>query len=193
MEEDLLLQGKTVEARVGAAAAIRDYLRALAQARRAQPVDDLISFAVQAKVNGELLTDDEILGICYLLFVGGLDTVASSLGFYFKYLAENPEQQRMLRENNALIPDAVEELLRVHSVVMVRPICHRRYAVRRRGDEAGRLHRDLHVLRELRPGRDRAAGSGRLCALAESPCRIFLWTSSLHRLASSAPRACHCD
>jgi len=117
--EELLLQGKTMEARIGAAAAIRDYLRDLAQARREHPVDDLISFAVQAKVDGEMLTDDEILGICYLLFVGGLDTVASSLGFYFKYLAEHPEQQRLLRENNALIPDAVEELLRVHSVVMV--------------------------------------------------------------------------
>jgi cytochrome P450 len=117
--EELLLQGKTMEARIGAAAAIRDYLRDLAQARREHPVDDLISFAVQAKVDGEMLSDDEILGICYLLFVGGLDTVASSLGFYFKYLAEHPEQQILLRENNALIPDAVEELLRVHSVVMV--------------------------------------------------------------------------
>jgi cytochrome P450 len=117
--EDLLLQGKTIEARIAAAAAIRDYLRALAKARREHPADDLISFAVQAKVDGKLLTDDEILGICYLLFVGGLDTVASSLGFYFKYLAENPEKQKLLRENNALIPDAVEELLRVHSVVMV--------------------------------------------------------------------------
>jgi cytochrome P450 len=117
--EDLLLQGKTMEVRVAAAAGIRDYLRDLAQARREHPVDDLISFVVQAEIDGKPLTDDEILGICYLLFVGGLDTVASSLGFYFKYLAENPEKQRALRENNALIPDAVEELLRVHSVVMV--------------------------------------------------------------------------
>jgi len=117
--EEQLLHGKTMEARIGAAASIRDYLRELAQARREHPVDDLISFAVQAKVDGEMLTDDEILGICYLLFVGGLDTVASSLGFYFKYLAEHPEQQRLLRDNNALIADAVEELLRVHSVVMV--------------------------------------------------------------------------
>ncbi len=117
--EDLLLQGKTLEVRVAAAAAIRDYLRELAQARREHPVDDLISFVVQARVDGEPLTDDEILGICYLLFVGGLDTVASSLGFYFKYLAENPKKQQLLRENNKLIPDAVEELLRIHSVVMV--------------------------------------------------------------------------
>jgi cytochrome P450 len=117
--EDLLLQGKTLEVRIAAAAAIRDYLRELAQARREHPVDDLISFVVQARIDGEPLKDDEILGVCYLLFVGGLDTVASSLGFYFKYLAENPEKQRLLRENNTLIPDAVEELLRVHSVVMV--------------------------------------------------------------------------
>jgi cytochrome P450 len=117
--EDLLLQGKTLEVRVAAAAAIRDYLRELAQARREHPVHDLISFVVQARVDGEPLKDDEILGVCYLLFVGGLDTVASSLGFYFKYLAENPKKQQLLRENNKLIPDAVEELLRIHSVVMV--------------------------------------------------------------------------
>ncbi len=117
--EDALLQGKTIEERIAAAASIRDYLNELARDRRLNPRDDLITLAVQASVDGVPLTDGEILGICYLLFVGGLDTVASSLGFYFKYLAEHPEQQTLLRENSALIPDAVEELLRIHSVVMV--------------------------------------------------------------------------
>ena len=117
--EDRLLHGSTMEQRIEAAAAIRDYLRGLAVERRARPTGDLVSFAVQAKIDGIPLTDDEILGICYLLFVGGLDTVASSLGFYFRYLAEHPEQQAKLRDDPSLIPDAVEELLRVHSVVMV--------------------------------------------------------------------------
>jgi cytochrome P450 len=117
--EDNLLHGGSIEIRIGAAAAIRDYLRELASVRRSNPTGDLVSFAVQAEIDGVKLTDDEILGICYLLFVGGLDTVASSLGFYFRYLASHPEQQQKLREHPEAIPDAVEELLRAYAVVMV--------------------------------------------------------------------------
>jgi cytochrome P450 len=117
--EAMLLQGDTMETRIAAASGIRDYLADLIVERRRNPTDDLTSFAVNARVDGNPLSDDEILGILYLLFVGGLDTVTSSLGFYFRYLAENPQQQRKLRENPALIPEAIEELLRAHSVVMV--------------------------------------------------------------------------
>jgi cytochrome P450 len=114
-----LLFSDSLQERVAAAAAIRDYLRGLIAQRKQTPVNDFVSAAVRAQIGGEAITDDEILGICYLLFVGGLDTVAASLGFYFRYLAEHPEQQRRLREDPTLIPDAVEELLRVYSVVMV--------------------------------------------------------------------------
>jgi cytochrome P450 len=114
-----LLFSDSLQERIAAAAAIRDYLRSLIAQRKQNPVNDFVSVAVRAQIGGAALADDEILGICYLLFVGGLDTVAASLGFYFRYLAGHSEQQRRLRDNPALIPDAVEELLRVHSVVMV--------------------------------------------------------------------------
>ncbi|WP_413790961.1 MULTISPECIES: cytochrome P450 [unclassified Pseudomonas] len=117
--EDTLLHAADQSARVEAAATIRDYLLDLIAARRKSPTGDLTSFATHATIAGVGLTDDEMLGICYLLFVGGLDTVASSLGFYFKYLAEHPEQQQKLREDPSLIPDAIEEMLRAYSVVMV--------------------------------------------------------------------------
>lgn len=117
--EDTLLHAESMSARIEAAATIRDYLRELIAARRKEPTGDLTSFAAHATIGGVELTDDEMLGICYLLFVGGLDTVASSLGFYFKYLAEHPEQQAKLREDPSLIPDAIEEMLRAYSVVMV--------------------------------------------------------------------------
>lgn len=117
--EDTLLHAQSMPDRIDAAAAIRDYLRELIAARRKEPTGDLTSFAAHATIGGIELTDDEMLGICYLLFVGGLDTVASSLGFYFKYLAENPDQQMKLRQDPSLIPNAIEELLRAHSVVMV--------------------------------------------------------------------------
>lgn len=117
--EDTLLHATDQSARVEAAATIRDYLLDLIAARRKEPTGDLTSFATHATIGGVGLTDDEMLGICYLLFVGGLDTVASSLGFYFKYLAEHPEQQQTLRDDPSLIPDAIEEMLRAYSVVMV--------------------------------------------------------------------------
>lgn len=117
--EDTLLHADGMPARIEAAASIRDYLRDLIALRRKEPTGDLTSFAAHATIGGVELTDDEMLGICYLLFVGGLDTVASSLGFYFKYLAEHPEQQAKLRADPSLIPNAIEELLRAHSVVMV--------------------------------------------------------------------------
>ena len=52
-----------------------------------------------------------------LLLFGGLDTVAATLNLIFKYLAEHPQQQQLLRDEPALIPNAVEEFLRAFSVV----------------------------------------------------------------------------
>jgi cytochrome P450 len=52
-----------------------------------------------------------------VLFAAGLDTVTSALGFIFKHLAENPDDQQRLRRNPALIPNALEELLRGYAVV----------------------------------------------------------------------------
>ncbi|QTH21155.1 cytochrome P450 [Rhizorhabdus wittichii] len=93
------------------------YLEELAAERRANPIDDLMSFAVTAEMDGRRLSDGEVMGIVFLLFIGGLDTVASSLGFHFRYLAEHPEEQARLRADPARIPDAVEELLRAFAVV----------------------------------------------------------------------------
>ena len=119
-----LLHAPAIQTKVAAATAIRDYLLQLAAERRATPVDDLTSFVVNADLDGRRLTDDEVMGILYLLFVGGLDTVASSLGFFFHHLADHPEQQRQLRANPAMIPRAVEEPLRRFPVVTVHRRCN---------------------------------------------------------------------
>jgi cytochrome P450 len=71
-------------------------------------------------VDGRALTDDEVFGICFLLFLAGLDTVTSSLGFHFMHLARHPEQQAELRAHPERIPQAVEELLRAYSIVNMR-------------------------------------------------------------------------
>jgi cytochrome P450 len=113
-----LLHSPTREEQAAGARKIIDYLMEAIEDRRANPRDDLITFCVGAEVGGRKLTPPEIIGICFLLYVGGLDTVASSLGFFFKHLAENQEAQMMLRNDRSLIPNAIEEMLRAFSVVI---------------------------------------------------------------------------
>jgi len=114
---DGLLHGAD-QARVDAAFAIKAYLTEMIAERRARPTDDLISFVVTGHVDGRLLTDEEIMGICFLLFVAGLDTVASMIGFIFKHLAEHPDDQARLRAEPGLRTHAIEEFLRAYSPTM---------------------------------------------------------------------------
>ena len=115
-EEGLLHSGDLIS-RANAARSIKDYLVSLIAERRVRPTGDLVSFTVACEIDGKPISDERALGICYLFFVGGLDTVAATLGFTFRALAEQPELQRQLRAEPALIPDAVEETIRAHGVV----------------------------------------------------------------------------
>jgi cytochrome P450 len=112
-----LLHGASMEQTAGAAQEMYAYLEQAMAEREGAPRLGLLSDIVQGKVNGRPLTFEEKMGYAFLIFIGGPDTVASSLGFYFRYLAENPDQQSRLRANPALIPVAVEELLREFGVV----------------------------------------------------------------------------
>lgn len=96
---------------------LRDHLAVVIEDRRREPRDDLISHAVTGEIDGVRLTYDEIMGMCVMLFMGGLDTVTSSLGFIFRHLADNPQQQSMLRADPSLIPTALEELLRTYPII----------------------------------------------------------------------------
>lgn len=119
-EYKLLHVSNTIETRAQAARDIYDYLVKLIAEKRTNPKDDLASSILEFTVDERPLTDQEIMGMYFLLFVAGLDTVASSLGFAWRYLATNPKAQQKLRENPDLIPSAVEEFFRMHSVVEVR-------------------------------------------------------------------------
>lgn len=123
-ENDLLHSGDPAK-RVGAARSIYEFLVELIEERRANPVDDLVSTAVTMEVNGRELTHDEIMGMCYLFFVGGLDTVAATLGYIFLYLATHDDDRRRLAADFSLIPVAIEELMRRHSVVSTRRLVTR--------------------------------------------------------------------
>jgi cytochrome P450 len=113
--EALIMRDKFT--RAGAMQQVAAYLQELVEDRRQSPTDDLISFAVTAKVDGSPLTDAEVTGMCVLLFIAGLDTVTSSFSYHFRHLAENPADQDSLRHDFSLIPTAVEELFRAFAVV----------------------------------------------------------------------------
>jgi cytochrome P450 len=100
-----------------------DYLRGEIAKREASPGNDLISYGVQATIDGRKLTNDELVGFAFNLFIGGLDTVSTNMGWQFRHLAEHIEDQRMLRVNPAMIPDAIDELMRGYAAVTTYRTC----------------------------------------------------------------------
>lgn len=88
------------------------YLDELVKERTANPKDDLISKIVVADVDGVKISDELVMGMCFLLFVAGLDTVTNAMSYVIRYLAENPDHQNELRDSKEKIPEAIEELLR---------------------------------------------------------------------------------
>jgi cytochrome P450 len=91
---------------------IYEYFGSLVDLRRKQPTDDIISRFLAADVDGDKLTRDEILDICFLFLIAGLDTVSDSLTCFYAFLATHPEHRKQLAADPSLIPNAVEELLR---------------------------------------------------------------------------------
>jgi cytochrome P450 len=88
------------------------YFEEIIAKRRHAPRDDLMSLFLAAEVDGKRMTHEEILDICYLFLLGGLDTVTASLGCAVAYLAQHSAQRQALVDDPALIPSAIEELLR---------------------------------------------------------------------------------
>ena len=80
--------------------------------RRARPGDDLFSKIVNARIDGKPMSPEDTFGMLANVLFGGLDTVAASLSFVTRWLAEHPEAQRELRENPGLISAAEEEFYR---------------------------------------------------------------------------------
>lgn len=100
------------------AASIYAYFDRVLDERAARPRDDLISGFLTAEIDGQRLTREEIVDICFLFLIAGLDTVSASLDCMFAFLARNPEHRHQIVDDPALVPAAVEELLRWETPVM---------------------------------------------------------------------------
>ena len=74
-----------------------------------------------AQVDGDSLSDDDLLGFCFLLLVAGNDTTTSLIGNGVELLARHKDQRAELAGDLSLVPAAVEEMLRVESPTQALP------------------------------------------------------------------------
>ena len=86
--------------------------------REIERQDDLLSHFLDAEVEGHRLTREDILDICFLFLIAGLDTVTATLDCMFAFLAQHPEQRQQLVDDPEHDPLAIEELLRWETPVM---------------------------------------------------------------------------
>ena len=114
--EQSLLRGADITERVTAGKAIARYLEGFIAEQRVTPQTELLKGIIAARISGRPLRDDEILGMLYTLYLGGLDTVYSSLGWILRHLAGDQALQTRLRDSPEDIPRAVDELMRAFSV-----------------------------------------------------------------------------
>lgn len=116
-----------------AAMNVQDYLKGLIALRRQEPKDDLISTVIHAKLEegeGDIrpLDDQEILDFVGLLAGAGVETVSRFMGWAGYHLPEYPDQLAQLAKDPALIPGAIEEILRfdapspVQGRVLMKPV-----------------------------------------------------------------------
>ncbi len=105
---------------VGASNAVAEmfgYFNDLILARRANPAEDLISALTVAAVDGERLTDWDILGFCFVMVAGGNDTTGSLISHGVMLLDAFPDQRRRIVDDPGLISDALLEFLRLEGSV----------------------------------------------------------------------------
>jgi cytochrome P450 len=109
-----------VEPMIAALNGIREYWVSALAERRGEPEPrpgDLASNLMHATFGSRPLTDDEMLDMLTVLVLAGLDTTRAQLGYLFKYLAEHPEARRRLIDEPDVVPSAVEESLRLFTII----------------------------------------------------------------------------
>jgi cytochrome P450 len=97
---------------------VYEYFDEILDQREVERRDDLLSHFLGAEVEGDRLSREDILDICFLFLIAGLDTVTATLDCMFSFLAQHPEHRRQIVENPTVIPNAIEELLRWETPVM---------------------------------------------------------------------------
>ena len=114
---DDFFNSRSPEALEKASAQIVGIMTELIEMRMKNPGDDLISHMTQFKINGRDITLGEMQSACFLLFLGGMDTVSNVTSYLYRHLAGDPALQARIRNDPSCIPQLVEEGLRSFGVV----------------------------------------------------------------------------
>lgn len=88
------------------------YLSGVIAERKRNPKQDLISQLLALEIDGDRLTDEELIFVCIMCFVAGNETTKSLIGNGIHALLEQPDQLQLLQERPALIAGCVQEVLR---------------------------------------------------------------------------------
>lgn len=112
-----ILHANDMQVSMTAMREVIDWLRAFMAQQRTNPDGRLTSKIVHGTSDGIPFTDDEQIGMVWLLWLGGLDTVASTISQMFRRMVLQPELQARLRADPGLINSAVEEFLRTQPLV----------------------------------------------------------------------------
>jgi cytochrome P450 len=100
---------------LAATEAMTAYFRDAVREQRARPREGLIHALLTAEIDGDRLTEDEVVANCIITMVGGQETTTNLIGNGVLSLLRHPDQLACVRETPALIASAVEELLRYES------------------------------------------------------------------------------
>jgi cytochrome P450 len=112
---------ETEQKRQAAGKAINDYFVAALEEKRVNPDDRLLTRVGTGEVDGRPLSQNEKLGICHLLLLGGLDTVTATLDCMIAYLAQHQDRRQAIVDDPELMSPAIEEMLRQQTPVMMVP------------------------------------------------------------------------
>jgi cytochrome P450 len=109
---EVISAGFEMDRAANASQALFDYFSAIIAERRAHPSDDVISVLAQAELEGTHLTDEEICSFLRLLLPAGAETTYRSSSNLLHGLLAHPDQLAALRNDRAVLPQAIEEGLR---------------------------------------------------------------------------------
>jgi cytochrome P450 len=102
---------------IAAMMAVQGYFSELIELKRQEPGEDLLTAALTWEIDGQPISDSDMLAWCLLMFMAGLDTVSIQLSYSFWYLAGHPDERARLIADPSLAAAAVEEFLRYFSFV----------------------------------------------------------------------------
>lgn len=104
-----------------------EYMGALVAERKLRPVatPDAVTYLLSQELDGRPIPDEQIAATLWLLLLAGIDTTWSSIGAALFHLASNPHDRHRLVAEPALLPTAIEELLRAYAPVLTARIANR--------------------------------------------------------------------